>query len=73
MFTDVMMANMMGSHAVWVKDGVVPDHGIVGDFLSKLQSWALLTIAKISRFEKGICGYLLRKGYAAPDPRSDFE
>lgn len=22
--TDVMMANMMGSYAVWVKDGVVP-------------------------------------------------
>lgn len=22
--TDVLMANMMGSHAIWVKDGVVP-------------------------------------------------
>lgn len=30
LFTDVMMANMMGSYGVWVKDGVVPDHGIVG-------------------------------------------
>lgn len=28
LFTDVLMANMMGAHAVWVKDGVVPDHGI---------------------------------------------
>jgi phosphatidylglycerophosphatase GEP4 len=29
--TDVMMANMMGSYAVWVKDGVVPEEeaGIV--------------------------------------------
>jgi phosphatidylglycerophosphatase GEP4 len=28
LFTDVLMANMMGAHGVWVKDGVVPDHGI---------------------------------------------
>ena len=29
LFTDVMMANMMGSYGVWVKDGVVLDHGLV--------------------------------------------
>lgn len=29
LFTDVMMANMMGSYAVWVKDGVIPNDGIV--------------------------------------------
>lgn len=29
LFTDVLMANMMGSYAVWIKDGVVEDHGIV--------------------------------------------
>ena len=29
LFTDVMMANMMGAYGVWVKDGVVADHGIV--------------------------------------------
>lgn len=29
LFTDVMMANMMGSHAVWVEKGPVPDHGLV--------------------------------------------
>ncbi|KAF2162144.1 hypothetical protein M409DRAFT_69354 [Zasmidium cellare ATCC 36951] len=29
LFTDVMMANMMGSYGVWVKDGVVPDHGLL--------------------------------------------
>ncbi len=29
LFTDVLMANMMGSHSVWIKDGVVPDHGLV--------------------------------------------
>jgi phosphatidylglycerophosphatase GEP4 len=28
LFTDVMLANMMGSHSIWIKDGVVPDHGI---------------------------------------------
>jgi len=29
LFTDVLMANMMGSHGFWIKDGVVPDHGFV--------------------------------------------
>lgn len=36
LFTDVMMANMMGSYGVWVKDGVVPDHGIVSPATSGL-------------------------------------
>ena len=29
LFTDVMMANMMGSYGIWVKDGVVPNTSIV--------------------------------------------
>jgi phosphatidylglycerophosphatase GEP4 len=29
LFTDVMMANMMGSYGIWVKDGVVPNNGVV--------------------------------------------
>ena len=29
LFPDVMMANVMGSYGVWIKDGVVPDHGVV--------------------------------------------
>lgn len=29
LFTDIMMANMMGSYGVWVKDGVVKDHSLV--------------------------------------------
>lgn len=29
LFTDVMMANMMGSYGVWVKDGVVEEKGLV--------------------------------------------
>lgn len=31
LFTDVLMANMMGSHSVWIRDGTVPDHGFVGE------------------------------------------
>ncbi len=37
LFTDVLMANMMGAHSVWVKDGVVPDHGMVSALY--LTSW----------------------------------
>ena len=29
LFTDVMMANMMGSWSIWVKNGVVQEHGLV--------------------------------------------
>ena len=29
LFTDVMMANMMGSWSVWIKDGVVKEKGFV--------------------------------------------
>ncbi|CAK3977881.1 Phosphatidylglycerophosphatase GEP4, mitochondrial [Lecanosticta acicola] len=36
LFTDVLMANMMGSYSVWIKDGVVVDHGI----LSRLEKGA---------------------------------
>lgn len=28
-FTDVLLANMMGARAIWVRDGVVPDNGLV--------------------------------------------
>jgi len=29
LFTDVVMANRMGAYAIWIKEGVVPDRGIV--------------------------------------------
>ena len=29
LFTDVLMANMMGSYGLWIKDGVIEDHGFV--------------------------------------------
>ena len=29
LFTDIMMANMIGSYGLWVRDGVRPDRGIV--------------------------------------------
>lgn len=29
LFTDVVMANLMGSHGVWIKDGVVAEKSIV--------------------------------------------
>ena len=37
LFTDVMMANMMGSWSVWLKDGVIEEKGLVSTF--KLEVW----------------------------------
>ncbi|KAF2429730.1 HAD-superfamily phosphatase [Tothia fuscella] len=53
--TDIMMANLMGSYGIWVKDGVVKNTSI------------------FSRFEVGLEGWLRRRGYEPPNPRSDFE
>jgi len=39
LFTDVMMANMMGSHSIWVKDGVVYDRGLVSTTCNALFCW----------------------------------
>ncbi|KAF2106240.1 mitochondrial PGP phosphatase [Lophiotrema nucula] len=44
LFTDVMMANMMGSYGVW-----------------------------FAKVEDSVSGFLLRRGYVAPDPSSQFE
>lgn len=35
LFTDMLMANMMGSYGVWIKDGTVPDHGLVSVLLTR--------------------------------------
>ena len=29
LFTDTIMANTMGAYSIWIRDGVVPDNGIV--------------------------------------------
>ncbi|KAA6408405.1 MAG: HAD-superfamily phosphatase [Lasallia pustulata] len=55
LFTDVMMANMMGSWGAWLRDGVVEERGL------------------FTRLEGRVATYLLRKGYRAPTPTSQFE
>jgi len=32
LFTDVMMANMMGAYGFWIRDGVVEEKGLVSSF-----------------------------------------
>ncbi|KAK4646247.1 hypothetical protein QC761_208920 [Podospora bellae-mahoneyi] len=55
--TDIMLANMMGSWGVWVKDGVVP----------------LSEKSVFSRMERRLAPWLIARGYTAPDPSSPFE
>ncbi|KAK3378495.1 mitochondrial PGP phosphatase [Podospora didyma] len=55
--TDMMLANMMGSWGIWVKDGVVP-----------LQQKSIF-----SRIERKLGPYLMSRGFAAPQPASPFE
>ncbi|KAL2263478.1 hypothetical protein VTK26DRAFT_6594 [Humicola hyalothermophila] len=55
--TDMMLANMMGSWGVWVKDGVVP-----------LEQKSIF-----SRIERRLAPFLLSRGYAPPEPSNPFE
>ena len=77
--TDMMLANMMGSWGVWVKDGVVP-----------LQQKSIVSTSQLvpkqceheppadrlfqfSKIERRLAPYLLARGYSAPEPSSPFE
>ncbi|KAL1841430.1 hypothetical protein VTJ49DRAFT_7045 [Mycothermus thermophilus] len=55
--TDMMLANMMGSWGIWVKDGVVPYE----------------TKSIFSRMERRIAPWLISRGYSATEPSSPFE
>lgn len=57
LMTDVMIANMMGSWGVWVKDGVAPRN----------------EKSMFSKFEQTLALFLLSRGYVAPSPQSPFE
>lgn len=73
LFTDVMMANMMGSYGVWVKDGVAPDHGVVCLTNKGIRVLIANEHIQLSRLEKGLESFLSRRGYVPPEPRSGFE
>ncbi|KKY34423.1 putative had superfamily phosphatase [Diaporthe ampelina] len=57
LFTDMMLANTMGSYGLWIKDGVVP-----------LQQKSIF-----SRMEQKLGPYLIARGYQPQDPGSPFE
>ncbi|KAG8158920.1 hypothetical protein KVR01_011363 [Diaporthe batatas] len=57
LFTDMMLANSMGSYGVWIKDGVVPLH----------------QKSIFSRMEQKLGPFLLARGYKPQDPGSPFE
>jgi phosphatidylglycerophosphatase GEP4 len=75
--TDIMMANMMGSYGVWVRDGVT-GRGFVSTAQSCsrmtteqcLHCRALLTGRQFARMEDRLQSFLFRRGYSAPDPAS---
>lgn len=73
LFTDVLMANMMGSYGLWIQDGTVKDHGFVR--LSQIMYLILFAnhALQLTSVEKSLAGFLVRRGYAPPEPHSDFE
>ncbi|KAB5547303.1 mitochondrial PGP phosphatase [Coniochaeta sp. 2T2.1] len=57
LFTDMMLANRMGSWGIWVKDGVVP----------------LAEKSIFSRMEQRLGPFLMRRGFTPSDPPNPFE
>ncbi|KAI1100134.1 HAD-superfamily phosphatase [Jackrogersella minutella] len=57
LMTDIMLANMMGSWGLWIKDGVKPP---------KEKSI-------FSKLEQRLGSFLITRGYRATDPQSPFE
>jgi len=73
--TDMMLANMMGSWGVWVKDGVVPHQqkSIVSTMSSLARSSSHTDAPQFSRSERSLAPYLFARGLSAPEPSSPFE
>ncbi|OTB00203.1 hypothetical protein M426DRAFT_324445 [Hypoxylon sp. CI-4A] len=57
LMTDMMLANMMGSWGLWIKDGVKP----------------LNEKSIFSKLEQRLSPFLLRRGYQPINPQSPFE
>ncbi|KAI1123293.1 HAD-superfamily phosphatase [Nemania abortiva] len=57
LMTDMMLANMMGSWGIWIKDGVKP----------------MSQKSIFSKFEQRLGPMLMARGLHAPDPRSPFD
>ncbi|KAK9416037.1 putative Phosphatidylglycerophosphatase GEP4 [Seiridium unicorne] len=57
LMTDMMLANMMGSRGIWIKDGVAP----------------LAEKSMFTKFEYRMASFLLARGFKAPEPASPFE
>lgn len=84
LFTDIMMANMMGSWGIWVRDGVVREAGMVGSpcllfsilsFFRQSIDWLLVCSRREktggSLDEEGLCPSCTQKSFrGVTEPRS---
>jgi phosphatidylglycerophosphatase GEP4 len=76
LFTDMMLANRMGSWGIWVKDGVVPlkEKSIVSVGLQFVYTRdKILTMYQFSRMEQKVGPFLMARGLSPSEPTSPFE
>jgi len=71
LFTDVMMANMMGSYGFWIKDGVIERKSFVSP--TPQYKTTVTNTRQFARMEDKLSDFLLKRGYSPPNPLSDFE
>ena len=64
LFTDVLMANMMGSWSIWVKDGVVQEKSLVSNINSPSHAVCAKGIS-VHRFGKSFAKVLVSIQYQA--------
>ena len=68
LFTDIMMANMMGGWGIWVTEGVIKDNGIVSLAWSSHSHNSMLT-KQFSRLERALPPLAYRIGMNASIPQ----
>lgn len=71
LFTDIMMANMMGSYGFWIRDGVVEEKGLVSLFMKSRDN--VTDNVQFVKLERRLAGFLTRRGYVPPSPQNQFE
>lgn len=66
-FTDVMMANLMGAYAFWIRDGIVQNNSIVSKPIAICSTHLALTVTfQATKLENRLTKFLYRQGFEAP-------
>ena len=73
LFTDTLLANTMGWHSLWVKDGVLTRKGLVSSSMKGMTNDKTDSTYQWARVEHSLAEFLVKRGYGPPDPHRNDE